>query len=68
MTTKTYLVAYPHPKVPRWTRILPFESNPSFFGATLHKRLCDTYPDQRDDLKDAILWKARRSTVAQLLP
>jgi len=70
MTTETcYIVAYPHPKVLRQTRILPFEGEGGkFLGAALHKDICDAYPDLRDDLRLATLWKASRSTMAQLSP
>ena len=68
MTTKFYIIVLPHPEVPPRRRILRFRLESEAGGDTVLERLCDTYPDQRDDLKDATLWKVSRSTVAQLPP
>jgi len=68
MTTTTYTVAYPHPGVPSEERIKLFRPASGAGGDTLIELLCDHYPDHRDDLKGATLWKASRSTVVQLPP
>ena len=68
MTTKVYLAVYPHPDVSQHDRIMPLELGSMAFGSTVLQQLNDAYPNQRDDLKDAIFWKASCPTVAQLLP
>ena len=65
MTTKFYIVIYPHPGVPPRHRIERLEIGSEVDGKGLLGKLCDIYPDQHDDLKDGTLWKASRSTVAQ---
>ena len=62
MTTETYIVAYPHPEVPLRRRILPLRLDSDSSGNTVFKRLCDGYPDHHNDLENATLWKASRST------
>ena len=66
MTAKFYIVAYPHPEVSRSYRSLPFKLDPEDFGFTLLQQVRDAYPDQLDDLKNATLWKASCSMMAQL--
>jgi len=68
MTTKFYVVIYPHPEVPRGRHILRLGLDPEAGGDTVLERLCNTYPNLRDDLEDATLWKASYSTVVQLPP
>jgi len=68
MTAKFYIVVYPHPEVPRDSHILRLRLDAEAGGDTVLKQLCDTYPDLRDDLNGATLWKASCSTAAQLLP
>jgi len=68
MTTTTYTVAYPHPEISPEERIELFRLDSDDDGDTLVERLCGHYLDHRDDLKDATLWKASRSTVVQLPP
>ena len=66
--TSTYIVAYPHPTIPPRERILPLELGSGARGRGLLKLLKDEFPNHSDDLKDATLWKAGRSTVARLPP
>jgi len=67
MTTKFYIVSYPHPEVSPGYRTLPLELDPGAFGFTVLQQLRDIHPDQRDDLNlNATLWKASRSTMAQI--
>jgi len=68
MTTKVYIAVYPHPDVSQDDRIMPLELGSMALGYTVLQQLNDAYPNQRDDLKGAILWKASCSTVARLLP
>ena len=63
-----YLVAYPHPKIPRRKRIKRFKVDSEGDGKVLLGLLKDAYPDHRDDLKNATLWKVSRSSVARLSP
>ena len=68
MATTTYTVTYPHPEIHPEERIKLFTLDSDAGGGTLIRKLCDHYPDHRDDLKDATLWKASRSTVVQFPP
>ena len=66
--TSTYIVAYPHPTIPPRKRVQPLKLDLDARGEDLLMLLKDKFPDHRDDLEDATLWKAGRSTVAQLPP
>jgi hypothetical protein len=66
--TTVYIVVYPHPEVRPARRILPFRLDSGASGNDLTTRLCDTYPNHRDDLMGATLRKASHSTVAQPPP
>lgn len=68
MTYAQFTVAYPHPAIPPLERIRSFTMNPKAYSNTLHKQLRAVYPGLCDDLKDAVLWKAGRSSSSQLSP
>ena len=64
MTTKIYIAVYPHPEVSQDNRIVPLELGSMAPGSKVLQQLNDVYPDKRDDLKGATLWKVSCSTVA----
>ena len=57
-------VTYLHPKVPRHTRILPFQADSAFCGMTILEQLHDTYPDLCDYLKDSIPWNISETVIS----
>ena len=64
----TYTVAYPHPSIPHSDYVDRFDAESDFSGGELVGQLVALYPELRDDLEDAVLWKAGHSSVAQLPP
>jgi len=70
MTTKIYIIAYPHPGIPPHHRVLPLRLGLGAHELSILEQLYATFPDQRGDFKLRVvdLWKATRSAVAQLPP
>ena len=63
-----YNVAYPHPSVPEGKRVRRIKLDSEASGETLFELVRSKYPEHSSDLESATLWKASRSTVAQLPP
>ena len=63
-----YLFACPHPLVSPPARIKRLKLDSETDGKTLLGRLGSTCLEHSDDLKAGVVWKASRSTLAQLPP
>lgn len=62
-----YIIAYPHPSIPRRRTIRRFDVGMTS-GEAVIERVIAIHPDLRDDLGDAALWKVGQSSAAQLPP
>ena len=61
MTTRTYIVAYPHPSLrPRQRACMCKVDSRTDMTDDLLSLLCERYPDHIEDLKRATFWKVSR--------
>jgi len=63
-----YLVAYPHPSVPKRSRIKLFKLDYETSGEMLRELLKSIYKEHSSDLDSATLWTASHSAMAQFPP
>ena len=60
MTTRIYVVAYPHPSLRPRHRVSICEVDSQTFMKGLRSQLYEEYPDHIEDLKRATFWKVSR--------
>ena len=66
MSSTTYIAVYAHPHIPVKKRAKAVILESGARGKQLLDQLFDEYPDYRDDLNSATLWKASRFTAVRL--
>ena len=66
MSSTTYIAVYAHPHIPVKKRANAVILESGARGKQLLDQLFDEYPDYRDDLNSATLWKASRFTAVRL--
>jgi len=60
MTTRTYVVAYPHPSLRPRQRACKCKVDLQVGPIDLRSQLYEEYPDHTEDLKRATFWKVSR--------
>ena len=63
-----YLVAYPHPSVPKNSRIEMVKLDSEVSGKMLRELLKSIYKEHSSDLDSATLWTVSHSAMAQFSP
>ena len=62
-----YIVAYPHPEIPREERMFPFKVkvDSETYKEDLVEGLIEEYPEHSRDLKRVTIWKVSRLSINQ---